>query len=246
MDDTIQLQQAIEQLYTIFALYKTSNKMAACPHCVTQAEINDLTRVPLRLLTAEQLWRYTFKAMSTWGDERDFRHFLPRILELSAFNPGSYELELDMVCRQLDHGKWSDWPEEEQQAILQYFVIQWRLLLSSFTEETRYRVINYVNALGFMALDITPFLSYWRQERSLSATRHLVAFIDEHKDEIPFQHRLKYWYGYQSIAQHIIAWLLETETRLRLEDDFFRYADEAFADELAQSIDALYWWQKIY
>ena len=46
-----------------------------------------LSAVPLRELTGEQVGPYSGWAMTTVGNERDYRHFLPRILELAVVDP---------------------------------------------------------------------------------------------------------------------------------------------------------------
>ena len=41
----------------------------------------------LRDLTDTDLKKYAFKALTTWGNADDFRHFLPRLFELEAVHP---------------------------------------------------------------------------------------------------------------------------------------------------------------
>ncbi|WP_127503809.1 hypothetical protein [Actinoplanes solisilvae] len=76
--------QAVEELYVAFAPNRRGQPISYCGHCISDEEASVLQRTPLRELTAGDLERYTFKAMGTWGEEADLRHFLPRILELFA------------------------------------------------------------------------------------------------------------------------------------------------------------------
>ena len=59
----------------------------------------------LRELEDEDLARYAFKAMTTWGDVNDYKHYLPRIFELSA----KRELLVDtfVTLGKLEYGKWT-------------------------------------------------------------------------------------------------------------------------------------------
>src|SRR5215469_6603849 len=70
-----QLEQARAQLYAVFARYPARRTMQACSCCVKHEEIVALTAVPLNSLSGEDLGRYAFKAMTTWGDSEDFRSF---------------------------------------------------------------------------------------------------------------------------------------------------------------------------
>ena len=71
---------------------------------------------PLRSLPAESLQRYSFKALSTWGNVDDLRHYLPRILELvvtgqmRGINPQT-------VLGKLELGRWAQWPAAQRDAI---------------------------------------------------------------------------------------------------------------------------------
>src|SRR5215217_3970660 len=83
------LTEATERLYHTFAPYPLRPVIAACPHCVEagtipRADRDAMRRAPLRALDAEHLRRYATSALTTWGDDVDFRHFLPRLLELAG------------------------------------------------------------------------------------------------------------------------------------------------------------------
>ena len=53
-------------------------------------------RKPLQEPEAEDLGRYSFKAMTTVSDVHDFRHFLPRIKELLALGGLDYEVDVEV------------------------------------------------------------------------------------------------------------------------------------------------------
>jgi hypothetical protein len=78
------LRTAVENVYTVFARHRPNDSIEYCSHCVGADDARALHDVPLRDLTADHLRRFAWMAMSTWGEEGDFLHFLPRILELFA------------------------------------------------------------------------------------------------------------------------------------------------------------------
>ncbi len=72
---------AIERLYQVFSRYKVLGMVEGCPHCVSDEDKAKLHSKPLRKLEPDDVSRYSWKAMTTWGDVSDFKYFLPRLLE---------------------------------------------------------------------------------------------------------------------------------------------------------------------
>lgn len=82
------LIEAIEALYRAFSNYPLHKHVEGCPCCIAESDKMLLESKPLRQLSSSDLSRYSFKAMTTWGDKNDFRHFLPRIFELVVSEEG--------------------------------------------------------------------------------------------------------------------------------------------------------------
>ena len=119
-----------ENLYQVFAKYRLRPGMVGCPHCVSESDIQRLYKKKLKELTAEDLEKYTFKAVTTWGDEYDFKHFLPRILELwNDF--GDFK---DMVLIKLQSLHWETWEKQEKEAIVAYFEYTLESLWHEFSQ----------------------------------------------------------------------------------------------------------------
>lgn len=117
------LSEAIENLYKAFEAYPLDPEMDACPCCVDAADKHQICTKPLRELTGDDLSNYAFKAVSTWGSEEDYRHFLPRIFELLAQNELS--TDLFVVIRKLPYASWENWPENERQAVNDFLFSWW-------------------------------------------------------------------------------------------------------------------------
>src|SRR5437588_624905 len=79
---TEELKLAIERLYQTFAIYPFKPTMEGCPCCVSDSDKEKIHSKKIRQLEGDDLSRYASKAMTTWGDTEDFKHYLPRILEL--------------------------------------------------------------------------------------------------------------------------------------------------------------------
>src|SRR5262245_52533685 len=129
------LRRAIETLYEVFGCYGLKSKMDLCPDCELDAAEASLRTRPLQTLTWKDLGVYPFKAMTTFGDESDFKHFLPRILELYAVDYGGALWDLAVIFKKLNYASWRSWPDNETRAV-RGFVTAWRDALAANQRES--------------------------------------------------------------------------------------------------------------
>jgi hypothetical protein len=120
---TEELRKAIEGLYQTFSIYPFKSKMDGCPCCVSALDKEKIHTKQLRELSEEDLSRYAFKAMTTWGDTEDFKHYLPRIFELLATT--DFIVDTFVVLGKLDYGKWRTWPGNEQTVLTEFLLAWW-------------------------------------------------------------------------------------------------------------------------
>ena len=66
------------------------------------------------------LKQYATDALLVWGNETDFKHFLPRIFELAVAH-GEEFVDPQIVFHKLRHADWRYWPMFEQSAIEHFF-----------------------------------------------------------------------------------------------------------------------------
>ena len=100
---------ANEHLQKVFSQYPYPESMEGCPCCV-----NEDMRESLR---QGDLSRYFGKAMTTWGNENDFKHYIPKLFSFVYL-----ERENDdyfILVGKLDYVQ--EWTREENQAILSWF-----------------------------------------------------------------------------------------------------------------------------
>lgn len=223
------------------ALYATFNRYAGthlegCPHCVSFEDSASLRRAPLRQLGGE-LHRYLFKAMTTWGTEEDFKHFVPRLLDLYASSSDAW-----LLCDKLAYARWRSWPEPERRAVESYLQALWRARLAE--DEAPLPGDALLETMVTLDLDIAPYdlrtkLEAWRSEGSRESVRRLARFVLEHGEALfwpsPSVGRPTLWRARPEIAEEVRAWLLEPATRARLEASFVAHGDA----EVAQAFDWL-------
>lgn len=84
----MEIKNSIENLYKTFSKYTILGNLRdrSCDCCVTNEEIKSLMSIQLKDLSEDKIGKYMRSAITTFGDENDYKHFLPRILELLINN----------------------------------------------------------------------------------------------------------------------------------------------------------------
>jgi hypothetical protein len=225
------LRQAIEDLYTVFAGYALPPHVEGCAHCVFEADHKLLYSADLRHLHPGDLEKYARKAMTTWGDPNDFRHFLPRIFELICLNTLWESLDLEIVFSKLDYGEWRSWPAEEQEAITSFLVALWTDVLDHYPHA--FDMDTCLCCLGQAEDDLGPYLSMWRIAGSLPAALHFNDFIEHNTARFPTKRpqrwklRDAFWEDRPKAAQQVSSWLLSPTRKEELETAFFKFSGDA-------------------
>jgi hypothetical protein len=134
VEERAELRLAIENLYATFASYPLRDDTNACPCCHNPEDEKRVRRRFLRDLNPVDLEQYATDALFVWGNEADFKHFLPRIFELSAAH-GQEFVDPEIVFNKLHHGDWRHWPDAEQRAVEDYFHALWKCILDGQPRE---------------------------------------------------------------------------------------------------------------
>jgi len=130
--------------YLLFARYPERALRDAEPNdCSANdglaAELSEaLVGRPIRSLTGADLDRYFLHAVAHVGDADDFRHYLPRILEL--VNAG--ELSGSLLLSHLALAEIRSWPLEERLLLLRFFQTYPRALGSMGTIELAQEILG--------------------------------------------------------------------------------------------------------
>jgi hypothetical protein len=212
-----------DALYTTFASYPLRERIDGCPCCVGADDQLAIHRGPLRKLAAEDLGRYAFKAMTTWGDDADYRHFLPRILELAASEHGWPGLEPWLVASKLDYAKFASWPEAEREPVRAWARELWSEQLDD---------IDRLGGLLSLAAALEPvvavddLLAIWSTRTSLAAALQIARALQEVTS-----------LGRRHERARFERWLLDPARRALLEHRFAAEIASRHADDLAYAID---------
>src|SRR5262249_48655731 len=146
--------------------------IAGCPHCVSRVDSDALHLRALDVLTPDDVRYYATKAMTTFGDVDDFKHFLPRLLELLA-----HELELavlgfdaEILGGKLALAGYASWPARERESVGRLFNAMWTALLARFP--TQLEAETFLCTLAQFTATLDGYLAAWRDTRTRPALAH--------------------------------------------------------------------------
>jgi hypothetical protein len=230
----LSLEEAAERLYDAFGDVPRPQRVEGCPHCTGPDEDLPLVGRPLRELSAQDLSRYAFKAMSTWGTAEDFRYFAPRVLDLTAAGAMAWP-GFEVVCAKLSQAGLHTWTQ--QPAVEEFLRAFWTATLRQFPASVP--VSEVAGGIAVVARDISPYLAEWERLDTAAYVRNLREVAESELNSLrpgwrlaeagavtESAGRLRQWLTTGAAADAVIARALQTD-------------DEELLDQLTQAHDAL-------
>jgi hypothetical protein len=179
-DPSRALAVATEKLYSVFSRYPLKPHIDGCPCCVHEEDQALIRSLPLRQLTAEDLGRYAYKALFTWGDVDDFRHFLPRLLELVAGYPPFGWIDAEPLLGRLAYADWREWPQREQTAIESFLWLRWNVGLTLDTSE--FEADGWLCGVALAGVETSRYIDAWRTSTAPTTLGHIAEFLRWNSD----------------------------------------------------------------
>lgn len=235
-----ELRRAIERLYREFERYPLRPSTEPCLHCHEPHEEQPLHEHLLRDLTADQLSGFASEALMVWGNEVDFKHFLPRILEITVTEEAFDWPDIESLFGRLAYGRWSDWPAPEREAIEQFLHSFWRAGLAEYP--SRHDIGSMLTAIADTGVDLQPFLETWLTEPGEAPLRHLAEFAQHHASLLLTRDRLSnaFWGVEQrGQADTLKSWIMTGKPRERLVDAFFASSTSEVEEDLSVAVRVL-------
>jgi hypothetical protein len=234
------LDDSIEALYRVFERYPLRPSTEPCPHCHDPGEEGVLHEHLLRDLTAQQLSGFAGEALTVWGDVVDFKHFLPRIMEITVSKHTFDWPDTESLFGRLAYGRWREWPSDEQQAVEQFLHAYWRDGLGRYP--TSDDIGSMLTAIAATDVDLTPFLDWWIEQPGEEPLRHLAEFAELHGPLLLARGRIAnaFWGAKQRpAADVVVSWIASGRPRERLVDGFFTAASAAIEEALSNAVRVL-------
>lgn len=226
---TEELKISIESLYTTFARYPFRSTIEGCPCCVSNTDKEKLHTKQLRQLDGEDLSRYASKAMTTWGDVDDFKHYLPRIFELLATT--DFIVDTFIVLGKLEYGKWESWAIEEQNSIRGFLLAWWTDVVKNKSYFDKEAFLEIYERTG----DMQVLLDRWEINFVDNSFKNFIEFVfDDYYNLINKQNSFKKMDSV--VLDKIINWI--NSLKQIVESGFFHFAttDTEFAEKISNTL----------
>ena len=226
---TGELKSAIERLYQTFAIYPCKSTMEGCPCCVSGSDKEKIHSKHLKQLEEGDLAKYASKAMTTWGDTEDYKHYLPRIFELLATT--GFIVDTFIVLGKLEYGQWKNWPEYEKDAIVSFLFAWWPDYVknnSRFDKETFVEICKLTH-------DIDKLLNLWTISFIDSSFNNFVELVYDYYNDLTGK-RKEFKELDDETIKKLIDWIKKNSTVL--ENGFFHYesSDKKFAEKVSATL----------
>jgi hypothetical protein len=241
MLETPRLRDSIEQLYAAFAHYPLRENTERCcgsPDLDPQPE-RRLHVKSLRDLSHDDLWEFASSALYTWGNEGDFKHFLPRLFELvvHAEDEGVAFEDPQAIFHKLTYADWNRWPVQEKSAVVAYFEELWDIAINTAPDYQAWDgVYGWIEAISQAEPDITHYLEHWMGAVSAAAHHNLARMImQEELLSKPMPGLGTYWSDAKEQLMQLVAWVRRPQAQEKLQRAIEQWKGCEFSTELVEA-----------
>ena len=230
MTDRIKI--SIEKLYDIFAKYQGLSKLEGSPlYDDLETWNKQLRSKKLRELTDDDLSLFAGKVILTWGDENDYRFYLPRILELTAELKTPYEIWT--LYSRLEDANWKTWNADEQTAINDFTIELWNNLLIDNSEKAEWEFKDYFHSIAYFYPDFTEILKVWETNHSFASIKHLTNYIFEERQNLFDNNYIDSREKNTKNIEQFKTWLTSDNILKKIEKAFYDNEKKEIAERLS-------------
>lgn len=213
----------LSEIYDEFRAFQRPAGLDASPLRDAAAPHSQLTSCPLRDLGVESLVEYASAAMTTVGNINDYKHFLPRLLDLAVT---SMLVEPEMIALKLILAEWRSWPRRQQRLIEDFYR---RACLDAFSRHPDdFIAEGWLCGLAILNLEFDTLIAEIAVSRDGRTALQLAHFVSASSifDDVP--DRRGYWayvpddrlqtVRFWAFGQTVAATLNKGRNHVRVED----------------------------
>jgi hypothetical protein len=178
-------------------------------------------------------------------NDRDYRHFLPRIFELAVSDPVWLGTEPPVMASRLNMARWRTWPVEQQSAVRRVFHAALEAMIERHPDEWPSEAENWFCGIANLGEPVAQPFERWRTSSSANAALNMASFIISEAKHLRLHREVRgsFWEKVsQDERQEVAALLSEERTMAFLqsavervsEEDRFYHLDAALAELVRQ------------
>ncbi|NBW36193.1 MAG: hypothetical protein EBR30_14465 [Cytophagia bacterium] len=210
---TTALHDIIQNAYRIFKKYKATIPLDACTACcLTKNQESELVSLSVHNIPFELLYDYNTAATTKNPSISEFKHFLPRLLEMTAeFKFLHHSAEL--VLSRFHYYDKSEWTEEEKELIQDFGQAFFSQCLTIYPLSEFEKIDSILIMLSETKINMESLLVSWTNFQSKESILHfkdlVIGGFDSNK-----QDELVNSFGNKDLSKVIIEWLNNEATRI--------------------------------
>ncbi|XUY30450.1 hypothetical protein RMR21_025530 (plasmid) [Agrobacterium sp. rho-8.1] len=222
MPDALNLRQRLDGAYEVFARYRRPLVFHASPLRDPEMLLKQLTAKPIRHLDVGDVQEYASAALTTVGTVEDYKHFLPRLLDLAT---ESGVVEPEMIALKLKTAEWRAWPENERQCLEEIFV---HACVDAFKQHTDdYLAGKWLVSLAILNIDLGGLWTHVFASKDDCCALQIAHLLLSDNLFASDPSKRAYWEDVpETTINETRSWLLSQETRSLLLSVSFRTRSE--------------------
>ena len=188
--DAQSVQLAIARVAEVFAGMTAHPDEVGCGRCYGADEVA-LLRTADVALPAELVGMVAEEVPDHWSDQSAvIRRVLPQLAVLLVQGTTSP----DLAARGLAAARWSQWPDQQVQAVLGFLEAWWLWTLRQDSPPTPAREV--FESCATASSSVAPWLTLWEAERAPAADRHLAECADSWWEDLQVDNSpFTWWWG---------------------------------------------------
>lgn len=229
---TERLKKSVEKLYETFEMYHSGPTMTGSQNYDDLGTWNRLIfRKPLQELNEDDLSRFTGKAITTWGNANDYKHFLPRIFELTAELRTPYEIWI--AFDKLTLADWDNWIDKEQIVIQEFMIALWESIVNDNSEKAEWEFKDYFSTIAHFYPNFTDLLDIWTESESIAGIKHLSEYIIDEQTALFNRKKITGLHDKKENTEEFINWLLSDKLLNKIQQKYFEFETDKISEKIS-------------
>lgn len=230
---TERLKNSVEKLYETFEKYHSGPNMIGSSNYGKELDTWNrlIFKKPLRELDEDDLSRFTGKVITTWGNTNDYKHFLPRIFELTAELKTPYEIWI--AFDKLNLAEWYNWSENEQKVIHEFMIELWENIVNDYSEKAEWEFKDYFSAIANFYPKFSDLLNIWTESESRAGIKHLSHFVVDEQTALFDRKKISGFHDQKKNAEELINWILSDKTLDKIQRKYFKFETDKISEKIS-------------